>query len=86
LEAAVTDTGRLLESLGHTVEASYPAPFKDGHDVSAHFTTVVASWTAFTLDYWSRQTGKPIRPDTVEPSTWRWPKWHLQVVSELRRI
>jgi amidase len=31
---------------------------------------VVATWVGLTLDYWSRRTGQPIRPDSVEPNTW----------------
>jgi len=68
--AAVIDTGRVLESLGHRVEASYPTPFNTGHEVVAHFSMVVATWVGLTLDYWSRRTGQPIRPDSVEPNTW----------------
>jgi amidase len=32
--------------------------------------TVVTSWTARDLAYWSERTGKPIGPDDVEPMIW----------------
>jgi amidase len=67
--AAAQDTARLLESLGHRVEDSYPPALDDG-EVMAPWTTVVSSCIAWELDYWSERTGKTIVKDDVEPLTW----------------
>jgi len=67
--AAVQDAARLLESLGHRVEAAYPAAL-DEAEFSMHFGTVVTTWTARDLDFWSAQIGHSIGPTDVEPHTW----------------
>jgi amidase len=67
--AAATDAARLLESLGHRVEASHPTAL-DEQDFSEHFGAVVTSWTRRDLDYWSAQTGHAITSTDVEPYTW----------------
>ena len=67
--AAATDAARLLESLGHRIETSYPAALEEP-DFSDHFGAVVTSWTRRDLDYWSAQTGHTVGPDDVEPYTW----------------
>jgi amidase len=66
---AVEEAGRLLESLGHTVESSYPAALDDQEYVPA-FLIRWTSGAAAVLDFWSMRTGKPIGPDDVEPLTW----------------
>jgi len=66
---AVEETGRLLESLGHSVEQSYPAALDDHHYVPA-FLVRWTSGAAAVLDFWSLNTGKPIGLDDVEPLTW----------------
>jgi amidase len=66
---AAEQAGRLLESLGHSVEASHPAALDDQQYVPAF----LVRWTtgaAAVLDYWSMRAGKPIGPDDVEPLTW----------------
>jgi amidase len=67
--AAAEDAARLLESLGHVVETSYPAVLDDP-EVGPPWTTVVSSCIARDLDYWSARTGKKITRDDVEPLTW----------------
>jgi len=67
--AATEDAGRLLESLGHTVEDSAP-PNLDDPEYVAQFITLWASGQAWNLDHWKRVTGKPIGQDDVEPLTW----------------
>jgi amidase len=67
--AAVEEAGRLLESLGHSVEPSYPAALDDHQYVPA-FLVRWTSGAAAVLDFWSLRTGKPIGEDDVEPLTW----------------
>lgn len=67
--AAVEAAGRLLESLGHHVESSYPKAMDDP-DYTGHFVTFWAAGAAWNLDYWTRRTGAPITADDVEPLTW----------------
>jgi amidase len=67
--AAAESAGRLLESLGHTVEPGFPHAMADP-EFTTHFITLWASGTAWELDYWSGKTGKPIGADDVEPLTW----------------
>jgi amidase len=67
--AAARDTARLLESLGHTVEETFPAALGDPAIVG-HFTTLWASTLVYNLRYWERKTGRDITEDSVEPLTW----------------
>jgi amidase len=67
--AAAEAAARLLESLGHTVEADHPKAMDDP-EFTTQFITFWSSGNAWTLDYWSRKTGLPIGPDDVEPLTW----------------
>ncbi len=67
--AAADDAGRLLESLGHHVEPSYP----DVLDDEGYIEKFLVRWTSgvdYGLRYWARRTGQPIGPDDVEPLTW----------------
>lgn len=66
---ATEAAGRLLESLGHQVEASHPKALDDA-DYTGHFITNWAAGAAWNLDYWSRRTGTPITKADVEPLTW----------------
>jgi amidase len=68
--AAARDTARLLESLGHRVEESYPAAFDEIHENTAHFSTLLMSWVAATLDELGEQTGTTVGPGAVEGLTW----------------
>jgi amidase len=67
--AAARDAGKLLASLGHAVEESHPKAFGE-LEFTDRFMTIVTSWTAATLDDWSRRTGETVGPDGVEPATW----------------
>lgn len=67
--AATDAAARLLESLGHRVEASHPKAL-DEPDFTGHFITCWAAGAAWDLDYWARRTGAAIGPDDVEPLTW----------------
>jgi amidase len=67
--AAVEDAGRLLESLGHQVEPSYPEALGDPN-LFGPFTTIWTTDTAHYLDDFSNLVGKEITQDDVEPLTW----------------
>ncbi|HEV7523861.1 MAG TPA: amidase family protein [Acidimicrobiia bacterium] len=67
--AAAEDTARLLESLGHTVETTFPNALVDPALVG-HFTTLWAATLVYNLRYWERKIGREITPDDVEPLTW----------------
>jgi amidase len=67
--AAAEAAGRLLESLGHSVEVAHPAALDDEAYIE-RFMIRWAAGVAVGLDYWGLRTGKPIGPDDVEPLTW----------------
>jgi amidase len=67
--SAATDTARLLESLGHTVEQSHPAPLDDP-DFTGNFITLWSVGNAWNLDYWNRKYRREITESDVEPLTW----------------
>jgi len=67
--AAAESTGQLLESLGHTVESDHPKAMDDP-EFTTQFITFWSSGNAWSLDYWSRKTGKTIGPEDVEALTW----------------
>ncbi|MBV9411594.1 MAG: amidase [Acidimicrobiia bacterium] len=67
--AAAESAARLLESLGHTVETDHPKAMDDP-EFTTQFITFWSSGNAWSLDYWSRKTGKAIGADDVEPLTW----------------
>jgi amidase len=66
---AADDTARLLESLGHTVEETFPTALVDPALVG-HFTTLWASTLVYNLRYWEKKVGREITADDVEPLTW----------------
>ena len=67
--AAVAETARLLQSLGHTVEESHPAAL-DEPDFGRHFADVVAAHAVMTLDQLGTLFGRKLTPEDVEPWTW----------------
>jgi amidase len=67
---AVQATGRALESLGHAVELAHPRAFDEVDAFRGHFSPIVASWTAATLDLVGSLTGQPLGERDVEPGTW----------------
>jgi amidase len=66
---AARDAGRLLESLGHTVEESHPTGFEE-FDVVDTFLTRWMAGQAATLDQLGTVVGREIGPGDVEPLTW----------------
>ncbi len=67
--AAVESAAQLMESLGHSVDSSYP----DAIDDPQYTERFIQRWTtgvAWNLDYWSRKTGKEVGPEGTEASTW----------------
>lgn len=66
---ATEAAGRLLETLGHRLEASHPKALDDP-EYTGHFITNWASGAAWNLDYWSRRTGTEVTEADVEPLTW----------------
>ena len=67
--AAAEETGRLLESLGHSVEQAYPPVFDD----ERYIPQFLVRWSAgvdWNLRYWADRTGREIGPQDVEPLTW----------------
>jgi amidase len=67
--AAAENAGRLLESLGHHVEPSFPDAFADP-EIFGPFTTLWTTDAAHDLDDFSSLVGKPITEADVEPLTW----------------
>jgi amidase len=67
--AAVTDAARLLESLGHRVDPSFPAAWSDAESL-ARFSAVWATECAHMIDDWSEKVGRPAGEDDMEPLTW----------------
>ena len=67
--AAVDDAARLLESLGHHVERSYPKALDDPGLVG-HFTALWAGGLAADIAAWETALGEPITANDVEPLTW----------------
>jgi amidase len=66
---AAEDAGRLLESLGHHVQPSFPEAFADP-EIFVPFTTLWTTDTAHYLDDFANLVGKPIAEEDVEPLTW----------------
>jgi amidase len=67
--AATEAAGRLLESLGHSVEDSRPP----GLDDPNYVPQFLVRWTAGVaagLDYWGMRAGRPVTEADVEPLTW----------------
>ena len=69
-QEAVLDAARLLESLGHRIERSYPSALDDALEMSVHFMAIWSARTAAVLDALSQRTGKPVGEGDVEPLTW----------------
>ena len=67
--AAVEETARLLESLGHTVVEAGPAGLDDGTLLDT-FTTVMLSDLRTTLAEVAAIIGRDVTADDMEPGTW----------------
>jgi amidase len=68
--AAARDAARLLASLGHIVEESYPLALDAHRERSRHFWTLLTSAVAAHLEALEKQTGKSISREDVELYTW----------------
>jgi amidase len=68
--AAVEETGRLLESLGHHVSLAHPDALDEHELMLVGFSTIVACWTAKGLAHWGEVIGQPVREGDVEAGTW----------------
>jgi amidase len=64
--AAVEGAARQLAGLGHAIDPAFPTALDDPDSV-IDFAVVVTSWVVRDLEHWSRRSGRPIGPDTVEP-------------------
>lgn len=69
--AAVEDAARLLESLGHVVEESYPAALDGPTGLGGPRGLVGASELAARFDAWVVRIGREPGPNELEPATWR---------------
>jgi amidase len=67
--AAVEDTARLLESLGHSVEEASPHTLDDSAMLDT-FTTVMMSSLRADIAALGETAGRPLTADDVEPMTW----------------
>jgi amidase len=67
---AVESTGRVLQSLGHRVEVAHPEAFDDP-EMTDHFACVIHAHAMQTIDFIGRALGRPLKPEDVEPYTWR---------------
>lgn len=68
--AAVQSTGRLLESLSHTVEDSFPPALTGPTGLGQALSIIASSATAARLDAWSERIGRKIGSADVEPHVW----------------
>ena len=68
--AAVEDTARLLEALGHSVEEAYPPALDGRNGLGGPRGIVAASELAARLDGWIALTRREPAPDELEPATW----------------
>jgi amidase len=67
---AVERTGRLLESLGHSVELSHPDAMDEPTMVES-FVTIFATHTAYDIGLFGTLAGREIEKGDVEDYTWR---------------
>lgn len=66
---AVRATATLLESLGHDVEPSFPAPLADA-SFTRRFMAMWGAMMASGLDVYAELLGRPLTEDEVEPVNW----------------
>jgi amidase len=83
--AAVAGAGRVLESLGHHVEASRPAAMFDEEFID-HFTAIIAADTEATMRAFESALGRPIEDTEIEPRNARYREGgrNLDVVTYLQ--
>jgi amidase len=66
--AAARETAQLLESLGHTVEETYPQSVAKP-ELVGHFTTLWNVNAVYNIRYWERKVGREARTDEMEALT-----------------
>lgn len=66
-EAAVGRLVTLLSDMGHEVVTAHPAALEE-REATGCYTTLLAVSSAQTLDAWSREIGRELGPDDVEPT------------------
>lgn len=67
--AAVRETARVLEQLGHHVEHSSPSALEES-DLLSGFSILFTVALARDIERWSERTGAAITADDVESATW----------------
>ena len=70
-ELAVVETARLLESLGHSVEDTYPTALDGRTGLGGPRGIITASELVARVDAWTDRTGRDPDADDLEPGTWR---------------
>jgi amidase len=65
---AARATARLLESLGHSVEETYPDCMQP--ELVGHFTTLWVCTLLYNIHYWQRKVGRTAGRDEMEALTW----------------
>src|SRR5205823_13528277 len=91
--AAVEDTARLCAELGHELVEVTPSEL-DGDAITAAFIDLWCAGQAWTMQHWSRRTGRPLGADDFEPLTWalyemglgRTSADYLSAVEQLQRV
>ena len=71
---AVLNAARLLESLGHHVEESWPDSMFD-LEFRRNFTTIIAGESETQLQNFEQMLGRPIRDDELEPRNLYYREW-----------
>jgi amidase len=71
---AVTKTAQLLESLGHSVEASGPAAMFEP-EFGRQFATIIAADTEASFRAFEQVLGRPISDDEIEPRNLTYRSW-----------
>jgi amidase len=90
---AVEEAARLCAELGHEVVEVTPSDL-DGEAITAAFFDLYSAGQAWTMQYWSRRTGRPLRAEDFEPLTWalyemglrRTAADHLSALEQLQRV
>jgi amidase len=67
--AAARETAQLLESLGHSVEETYPQSVAKP-ELVGHFTTLWNVSAVYNIRDWERKVGRTAGPEDMEPLTW----------------
>jgi len=77
---AVRTTAALLESLGHDVEAGFPAPLADP-SFTRRFMSMWGAGMALGIEAYGEALGRPLTEDEVEPVNWAQAEYAARVSS-----